>query len=387
MSSSQRSPKLVEAISATIVQQPFFAVLLLDLLEIVETDTVPTLATNSRKLFINPKFFEGMDIQERIFCLAHEVCHVIFQHPERMKLYHEMGYGPDLLPFSGKRFNIAGDYVINAYLNELKVGKQPLNTLLNGQFSSADLVDDVYLKVPEDEEDENFDSHMPADPNAKGPTKAAIQRAVAQAAAAAKSQGKLPAGLQRLVDSINEPQVTWGDHLRATITTMMGKDTSTWARPNRRRLAVPPHVYWPGKAGLQTGPVAIEIDTSGSIGDHELKCFLSELHGILNDVHPEVVYVGFVDAALFNDEIHEIHDVNEVLDLTQKAGGGGGTNMLVIFEELEKRALAVDMVVVFTDGYCDFGTDNGIPTVWCITTDVVAPWGTTVHVKVPTQEA
>lgn len=386
MSSSQRSPKLTEAISATIVQQPFFAVLLLDLLEIVETDSTPTLATDSRKLYVNPEFLGKLDIQECIFCLAHEVCHVIFQHPERMRLYHAMGYGPDLLPFSSKRFNIAGDYVINAYLNELKVGKQPLNTLLNGQFSSVDLVDDVYLKVPEDEDKKNFDSHMPADPNATSHTKAGIQRAVAQAAASAKAQGKLPAGLQRLVDSISEPQVTWGDHLRATIVTMTGTDAQTWARPNRRRLAVPPHVYWPGKAGTKAGAVGIEIDTSGSIGDHELKCFLSELHGILTDVHPEVVYVGFVDAALFNDEIHEIHDVNEVLDLTQKAGGGGGTDMLVIFEELAKRALEVEMVVVFTDGYCNFGEDNGIPTVWCITTDVVAPWGTTVHVKVPAQQ-
>lgn len=384
MSSKPRSPKLVEAISATIVQQPFFAVLLLDLLEIEETNSIPTLATNSKKLFVNPDFLATLDIQERIYCLAHEVCHVIFQHPERAKLYMELGVGPDLVTFSPRRWNHAGDYVINAYLNELKVGKQPLNTLLNGQFTSADLVDDVYAKIPEPPEDENnFDEHMPSDPNSKPPSKAQIQRSVAQAAGAAKAAGKLPAGLKRLIDSINEPQVNWGDHLRATMTTMMGTDTQTWARPNRRRLAVPPHVYWPGKAGLESGPVGIEIDTSGSIGDHELKLFLGEVHGILTDVHPETVHVGFVDSALFNDEIIEIHDPNEVLDLVQKAGGGGGTNMMVMFEELEARAIHVDMMVVLTDGYCDFGEPRDVPTVWCITTDVVAPWGVTVHVKLP----
>lgn len=384
---STRSPKLTEAISAIIIQQPFFAVLLLDLLEVEETEAIPTAATNSRKLFVNPKFFETLHVQERIYVLAHEVCHVIFQHPERAMLYRQMGFGPDLVEFSPRRWNHAGDYIINAYLNELKVGKQPLNSLLNGQFSSADLVDDVYTKIPEPPDDENnFDEHMEPDPNAPpGPTKAGIQRAVSQAAQAAKAQGKLSAGMQRLVDSINEPQVAWGDHLRSVITTVAGTGSQTWQRPNRRRLAVPPHVYWPGKAGVESGPVAVEIDTSGSIGDQELKTFLGELHGILTDVHPEVVYVGFVDAQLFNDEIIEIHDPNEVLDLAQKAGGGGGTDMTVIFKEIEKRQLAVEYVIVLTDGYCDFGQDVGIKTIWCITSDVVSPWGTTVHVKIPTQ--
>lgn len=389
-----RSNELTEAISATLVQQPFFAVLLMDLLEIRESKSVggsdranPTAYTNGTEIVVNPDFFKKLTVQERIFVLAHEITHVILQHPSRMKLYHELGYGPDLKPFSSKRFNIAADYVINAYLNELKVGAQPVGTLLNAQITSLDLVDEVYLKIPEDEEDEGWDTHVEADPNANLPDKAQIQRAVAAASGAAKMQGKLPGGLQRLVDGILDPQVTWTEYLRSAIVTTVGTTEQTWARPNRRRLAAPPHIYWPGKCGTQSGQLALEIDTSGSISDRELKVFLSEVHGILNDVQPEKIHVMYVDAELFNDEVIEIDDVNDVLDLAKKAGGGGGTDMTVVFREIEKRSLPVEYAIILTDGYTPFGEDAGIPTIWCITTpDVEAPWGITVHVKIPDEQ-
>lgn len=389
---SQRSPELVEAISATMVQQPFFAVLLCDLLTIKESATVvgagdrqnPTAYTNGLDIVINPAFFKKLAVKERVFVLAHEICHVILQHPQRMRAYHDMGFGPDLNKFSSKRFNIAADYIINAYLVELQVGVQPVGTLLNSQFSSKDLVDEVYLKIPEDEDEEGWDGHEMADDVSKLPDKGTIQRAVASAAATQKSvRGSLPGGLQRLVDEILDPQVNWQQHLRAAVVERAGNNESTWRRPNRRRIAVAPHVYMPGRTGTQSEPVSLEIDTSGSISDHVLNVFLAEAHGIMSDVQPERLYVGFVDASLYNDEIIEITDVNEVLDLKQKAGGGGGTDMTVMHEELVKRNIEVSYEIILTDGYCEFGEDTNVPTVWCITTEnITAPWGTTVHVKI-----
>lgn len=385
-----RSNETIEAISAVLVQQPFFACLIMDLLEIKESEFIagtdmpnPTAYTDGRNIVINPNFFKKLDPLERVFVMCHEVTHVILQHPSRMKLYHEMGYGPDLEKFSNKRFNIAADYVINSYLNELNIGKQPVGTLLNKQFTSQDLVDDVYLKIPKDEDqDEGWDTHVPEDPNNPTPDKATIQRAVAAAAGAAKQMGKLPGGLQRLVDEILEPQVKWTELIRSAITTCVGNTEQTWNRPNRRRLANAPHVYWPGRSGIQSGQLAIEIDTSGSIGDKELKTFLSEIHGILSDVMPEKIHVMYVDALLYNDEVIEIDDPNDVLELAQKAGGGGGTDMTVVFREVEKRQLPVEYIIVLTDGCTPFGEDCGIPTIWAITTDIVAPWGMTVHVEI-----
>jgi predicted metal-dependent peptidase len=381
---SERSYELVEAISALIAQQPFFAVYLLDMMKIEETDVIPTAATNGRTIFTNPKFFNKLDIKERIFVLCHEVLHGIMQHPERGKLYADRGVGPDLKEWSHKRWNIATDYIINDTLVKSNVGKAPAMGLFNPNFTKDDLADEVYEKIPDDDDQsEGWDTHLPPDPNGL-PSKAQVQRALKSAEAAAKSMGKMPAGVQRIIDEICEPQISWQEYLRKTIVTLAGKDSQTWARPNRRKLAVAPHVYWPGRSGHVAGPVAVEIDTSGSIGEHELTTFMSELHGIFTDATPERIYLMYVDAARHGDII-EVDDVNQLLEARQKAGGGGGTDMTVIFKEIEENALPVEMAIIFTDGYTPFGEDPGYPVVWCCTTEIKAPYGITIPIKVVSQ--
>jgi predicted metal-dependent peptidase len=199
-----------------------------------------------------------------------------------------------------------------------------------------------------------------------------------------KMAGKdLPSGAKRLIDEICEPQIPWHEHLRKAITTVTrGRDTHTWARPNRRKLATPPHVYWPGKAGFKGPHIAVEIDTSGSIGDDELKVFMGELGGILTDMEPEMVYVMYVDDHLHNNEVIEVDDIAQLPSVMERSGGGGGTDMTIVFQEIAERQLPVETVVILTDGYTPFGEDTGIPTIWAMTTDKEAPWGTTVHVDI-----
>jgi predicted metal-dependent peptidase len=381
-----KEPAVIEAMSVMINQHPFFAVLLMDLMELVETEAIaegvpnPTAATNGKKLFVNPKWMAKLSVQERVGVLAHEITHVIMQHPERMRGYGNLGFGPDLKPFSAGKFNHACDYIINSYL--IEQGFQlPLGTLQNSQITKADIADEVYLKLPddEDEKDDGWDQHIPGDP-ADMPDKATIQRALKGAANAAKAQGKMPGGMDRFIDELCEHQVTWQEYLRKLIVSSYGKDQATWTRPNRKKLALPPHVYWPGRNGTRSGEFVVEIDTSGSISEKELKLFLSELHGILTDMEPEKIHVMYVDAKLHGD-VHEIDDPNELLELGKKAGGGGGTDMTVVFREMEERSIDAEAVIVFTDGYTGFGEEQPVNTIWCITTpNIVAPWGTTVHV-------
>lgn len=387
----KRSPVVSTAISALLVQQPFFASLLLDLMDVVETETIPTtgenlkvIATNGHTLWINPASFGKYSVQEQIGLLAHEVMHVILQHAKRQYAYELLGVGPDMKGFSKKKFAHATDYIINAYLTGQGF-KLPLGSLQNSQVGADDIVDEVYLKLPDDEEDKDDgpDQHEPADATANEQHKSNVQAAVKKAQEVAKMQGKGTAVLQRLIDEICEPQVPWHEFLRKAIaTSVRGRDVYTWSRPNRRKLAMPPHVYFPGRSGLKGPTIAVEIDTSGSIGDHELKTFLGELSGILTDIQPEMVHVAYVDSELHGDVI-EIDDVNMLNDLGQKAGGGGGTDMTKIFEIIEEKQIPAESVVIFTDGYTPFGEDNGIPTIWCITTEIQAPWGITVNVKIP----
>jgi predicted metal-dependent peptidase len=389
---TKRSPQVSTAISALLVQQPFFASLLLDLMDVVETDTIPatgenlkTIATNGKTLWINPVGFAKFSVPEQIGLLAHEVMHVILQHAKRQHQYELLGLGPDLKEFSKKKFNHATDYIINAYLTKQGF-KLPLGSLQNSQVGADDIVDEVYLKLPDDEavKDDGPDQHESSDPNTEY-HKSSVQAAVKKAHEVAKMQGKGTAGLERLIDDICEPQVPWHEHLRKAITTTVrGRDVYTWSRPNRRKLAIAPHVYWPGKSGLKGPNIAIEIDTSGSIGESELKTFLGETSGILADIQPEMVYVAYVDDKLCGDII-QIDDVNDLQALGRKAAGGGGTDMTQIFDIIEQQQIPAEAVIIFTDGYTGFGTPSDIPTIWCITNEnITAPWGVTVHVKIPT---
>lgn len=386
---SNYSIEVSDAVSALVVQQPFYAVLLFDLLKLQETDAVPTAATDGANVFINPTFFKQITVQERIGVLAHEITHVILEHPLRGKGYTDLGVGPDIKPYNQKKMNYAMDYIINQMLHENGF-KLPLGSLFNPQITSNDIADEVYCKIPDPPDDpndgsgkggSNWDNHMPPANPAALPDKATIQRALKMAESAAKQMGSMPANLQRLVDEICEPQVKWTDYIRKTLVTLSGHDEQSWCKPNRRRLINPPHIYFPGRIGSRSGVGAVEVDTSGSIDDHAVSVFLAELYGVLQDCQPEKLWVGFVDSKLCGG-LHEIDDINELPDLRAKVAGGGGTDMTVIFRELEKENIAVDYVIILTDGYTPFGEDTGIPTIWCITDESIkAPWGTTVHVK------
>lgn len=386
----KRSKETTEAISALLVQHPFFASLLLDLMNVVETDTLPSgnqlnvAATDGHSLWINPKAFAKFTVPERIGVLAHEVMHVILQHPHRGYLYSMLGVGPDLNKFSHKKFNHAADYIINAYLTSQGF-KLPLGSLQNSQVTGNDILDEVYLKLPDEEEkDDGWDQHEQGSSDAEEqPNKPQVQAAVKKAQEIAKMQGKDPGGLKRLIDSICEPQIPWHEYLRKAITTTTrGRDNYTWARPNRRRLAMPPHIYWPGRSGQKGPHIAVEIDTSGSISDREISVFMGELSGILTDMQPEMVHVMCVDSELCG-EVMEIDDVNDLSRIREGIKGGGGTDMMKVFSIIEEKEIPAETVIVLTDGYTPWGDDPGIPTIWCITTEgIEAPWGTTVHVKV-----
>ncbi len=391
----KRSDALTEAISAILIQDVFWSSLLLDLTVIVETDTtaggnkIDIAATDGHYIWINPVEFQKLTIKERIGVFVHEIVHIILGHNPRMAMYMSLGVGPDMKPFSVKRWNHACDYVGNAIITAAKDKKGqpkyhlPLGALLNGQITANDIVDEVYSKIPEPDEDDDggWDGHEPPTDPENAPNKGRMQAAVAKAAELSKvaGQGTTP-GVQRLIDSILEPQVNWQEHLRKSLTLMTkGRDTHTWSKPHKRKLATPPHLYMPGRAGLKGPVIAVEIDCSGSISDRQVEVFMTELAGIMSDIEPSMVYVFMVDDAVLG-EVYEIDDVN---DLTKvKPVQGGGTDMRVVFDEIEKREIPVEVVVIFSDLYTPFPESETITTLWCSTTDQIAPHGITVRVRV-----
>lgn len=402
MTTNRKSPALVETLSHLLAMQPFFAFLLVSKMKVIEatsfatsdgsTEPVKTAATDGVNIYLNPEWFDTMTLPERVFVLLHEVSHYIHQHMPRIKMYEGMGFGPDMQPFSGEKYNHAADYVINAHLVTHKLGKMPFTGLHNPNISGEDLVDDVYCRIPDPPSQkqqgrlgqggagkgQGFDQHLPPPGNA--PSESEVSAALVEAANVAKAMGKMPGGFERVISEILHPTKSWQEELRALMTATAGREESSWSRPHRRRLAIAPHIVMPGYTGYAMGGIVVQIDTSGSISPKELQVFMSELSGIIADCNPQWIKVLWTDS-----EVAGVDEPSLAADLTQlKPKGGGGTNMHAGIDWIMEEGLEPELLVTFTDGYTPWGDDPGFPCYWAITSpEITAPYGHTIHVEIP----
>ena len=380
-----KSPELTQAMSALIAQHPFFAVYLLDQMRIKEQDDLPfPAATDGVTIYVRNADMKKWSNKERVFVLAHEVLHGMFQHMGRMKLYLDRGFGPDLKPFNNMKYNKAADYVINDMLVKANVGSMPVGALYNAQFVNDDLVDDVYIKLPDEDDDneDQWDGHMEMDPN-NAPEQADVKRAIKAATNAAKSQGKMPGNIERIVEELIEPKQNWKELLRTAISASLGKDEPTWVRPNRRKLVMAPHVYLPGTTGYCTGKVAVLIDTSGSVSPAELQAFMSETAGILQDGRPEECKVFWTDT-----KVHKVDEVSEPSELTAlNPVGGGGTDLEKAYPVIQDELGHEDVTtIILTDGYTGFTEEpKGMKTIWVTTGYDEIPYGKVIKMDMTHQ--
>ncbi len=343
------------------------------------TKDVPIAATDGSNLLINPDTFFKYNLHERLFACAHEITHCILNHLVAMHNFHVRGKVtyPDgsSLPYSDKVFNIAADLVINDMLIESKVGTFNKDWLHNTQLAVAkDSVLDAYRKVFDDLKSKGklkvtrgvidasgvdttgqFDQHLPPGASqGKNPVQAAKDRddgqwqtELAAAVNSAKAQGKLPAGLERLINEVLTPKVDWRDHIAALFARKVGSGSYDWRRADRRLIVR--DIYSPGRSGFGAGTVVVAVDTSGSIGDKEIGTFFGEMSGILEDVQPKRLVVMWCDAKVQRTD--ELEEAGDLAALRKKgAPGGGGTSFVPVFDEIDKMGIEPDALAYLTDG-------------------------------------
>jgi predicted metal-dependent peptidase len=340
------------------------------------TRDVPIAATDGSNLLLNPDTFFTHNLNERIFIVTHEIMHCIWNHCGLMHQFHRRGKVsyPDgsSLPYDQETMNIATDLVINDCLIESKIGMFNKNWLHDTNYATAmDSAIDAYKKVYKKKQGGKgpggkgpggvgFDEHLPPGTSqGKDPGEATSGRnevewttQIAAAVNAARTQGKLPAGLERLLGEILEPKVDWKDKIAALFARKVGSGSNDWRRADRRLIVR--DIYAPGRSGFGAGTVVIGVDTSGSIREQELNMFFAEMAGILEDVKPKRMVVMWCDASVQRvDEVEEAADLNSLRK--KGAPGGGGTLFTPVFDEIKKMGLDnVDALVYLTDGYGSF---------------------------------
>lgn len=198
--------------------------------------------------------------------------------------------------------------------------------------------------------------------------------ATLQAAQAAKSQGRLPASLDRLVETVRRGRLDWRAILRRFVQQSARCDYS-WRLPNTRFLGM--GLYMPALRSEAMPPLVVAVDTSGSIGSGEIDSFAAEINTIIAETRPERTHIVYIDAKVRRADTFEPDDPVVLNPL-----GGGGTDFRPAFQWVTDAGIDPACLIYLTDLYGTFGeTPPEYPVLWVSTADQLnAPWGETVHI-------
>ena len=365
--------RISKAKTALILEHPFIGSVALNMPMSID-NSVPTAATNGKRVLFNEEFCNGLSDEELKFLVAHECMHPMLEHNFRR----------------GERdtykWNQAADYVINKLLTDEGIGKMPEQGLLDDTIykNGGGTSDGIFNLLPDTPEDGqgNGGSGQPLDSCEDGqgsPAEVSQQQAewkvkVAQAAQSAKMMGKMSAGLERLVDEILKPKVDWRDVLQRFVVKCRS-DQRSWARPNRRFLSQ--GLYLPSVSGESLGEIAFAVDCSGSIGQDEINQFASEITTVWQDQRPTKVHVIY-----FDSEVSHYDEFGQDDEPVVKPHGGGGTAFSPVFKYMTEHGIEPVACIFLTDLCCDdFGDAPDYPVLWVSTHDDKAPFGEVVMME------
>lgn len=380
--------KVSQAVMNLLVRQPFFGHIIskMNIKEDVKTPlgAIPTAATDGKTIYYNAKFFDQLDTQERVFVIAHEVMHCVYQH---LTTRRDSSYNHRI-------WNMATDYAINYGLVKDKVAQPRKEWLYDTKYAdmtSEQIYDDL-IKNGAKEQD-TMDVHITIEKGENGEDEVKIngkplkdmgdemgegsglskeeiqknmedfQDIVIQAYQVAKDAGSVPSGIELLVSEFVKPKINWKNLIQTNIQSIF-KSQVTWTKPNRRSSG---SFILPTRTFEETVDICVSIDTSGSITEEMRVEFLSEILGILH------YYSNFcLKIWCFDTQVHAYaeYDQYNIEDLVNyKLGGGGGTAIECNFEYMKKEGIVPKQFLVLTDGYngsSNWGPDDYCPTTWII---------------------
>ena len=368
--------KVSRAITRLVVKHPFFGSIALSLR--VSPDTsISTMCTDGKSILWNPSFVDGMDQEETVGVMAHEVLHVTFKHMlRRGKRDHTL-------------WNIACDFAINPIL--IEAGFKLPEFALNDQEYKGLSAEAIFDRLPPDAVEKygggsglgevsdatDGKGNAPSEAEAKQ-MEADIDSKVMMAANGAKAVGNLPSAIKELIEVMKRSQVDWRDSMRRFVGGDQPDDYSM-RKPNRKMYHTS-RIVAPSIQKIGAGDVVIGIDTSGSVSKRELSYFLGELNAISADIKPRSVTVITCDARV---QTVRHYDQGEEIEMIE-VNGRGGTLVRPVFDYIEENNINVDNMVYFSD-MCisDYPKQPHYPTMWVSSYALgnAAPWGETVFLE------
>jgi predicted metal-dependent peptidase len=380
--------QITKSRAGLVLDLPFFGSLALRL-AVKEDLNCESAWTDGVTLGYNPDFIQGLTLPETKGLLAHEVMHIAMMHNTRRGDRNQ------------SRWNEAADYAINLILEDSGL-TLPKARLLDREYADM-AAEQIYGKIGKQEQEQESNNNKSRDDSGKGddPGKTGEVRdypgkdgkqataadkaqaeqetkiAVTQAITQAKSMGRLPGGLSRLIDEIIEPIIDWREILRRFVSAT-AKNDYTWARPNRRHIAE--GLYLPSLYSEDIGPIVVAVDTSGSVDQEMINQFSAEITAILEDFHADCTVI-YCDSEIAGVEIFR----NEDLPVILHPAGGGGTDFRPVFDYVDEHDIRPACLIYLTDMAGSFPVNEpDYPVLWGTIeawSGAAAPWGETVRIK------
>ena len=355
---------------------PYLATILYSL-KLVDTEKIQTFAVDDGwRVYFNPKFVLEHDAETLATMVLHEAMHCLLQHgPRFAALNQPMALHPN--------WNIAGDLGINETLDEARMPWGGFTPVRFVQMTEVGIKSDmgseqIYFKILKYLEEnpgkgrvvEDCGSVSGGQPRGyelprtdadnaavKHDQQNVLRDQVAQAITdhVSKFPGTVPGSLVRWADELLHPKVNWRKELagsfRASLSNISGRKDYLYTRPSRRQGAMRQgnsELILPAMRKPAPPPVAVVVDTSGSISREDIIDFLSEVDGIAraNGV-AHGLYVIPCDAAVGPIQKIKSRGMIENLQLP----GGGGTDLVVGIEAAYKITPIPRVLIIFTDGY------------------------------------
>ena len=350
-------------------------------------DTIPTACTNGRDERYGRQFVESLNDTDLRGVILHEAKHKMYRHLLTWK--HLQKQDP-------QRANMACDYVIN--LEIIDEGKKshdfvslPQGALIDEKYRGLNSAE-VFALLPQQQggggngggvgnciDEHDWDGAKELTEQEKTELAKEIDQAIRQGAILA---GKVGGNIDRSFTDLMSAKVDWKEALREFVSSVsVGKDDSTWRKPNRRWLQH--DIYMPSTVSESMGRVVVAIDTSGSIWGEVLNRFISEVASIMANMNPEQVDLLYWDSEVAGHEVYGQGDTDRMTSST-KPKGGGGTSPSCITRYMAKHKIDPVCAIILTDGYVgnDWGGTWNCPTLWTICSDIKSPIGQTIKIEV-----
>jgi predicted metal-dependent peptidase len=390
--------KLITARIGLLLRHPFFGNLATRLKLIDASDWCATLATDGRHFYYNNDFVNKLKPKEAEFGFAHEVLHNVFDHMGRRD--HR---DPQLS-------NIAADYATNQILKDEKIGEVPsfIKIFQDNKYRGwsyeqiYEELESKAVKIDLSQLGELLDEHLDGEgddsdgdgedgdkegkggrPKLTAEEKKAIKDEIKEAmvaAAQAAGAGRIPAGVQRLIQTFTEPKMDWRQLLRMNIQSII-KSNFSFQRPNRKSQHC--GAVLPGMMNEETIDVSVAIDMSGSISDDMAKDFISEVKGIMDEYVDFKLDLWCFDTSVYNYAKFTGDTADEIM--SYKVKGGGGTDFEANWQFMKDEGIEPKRFIMFTDGYpCgSWGDENYCETLFVIhgNETIISPFGQTAYYK------